>query len=87
MITTGSMPIPGAGTVFVQYRADDGWGTLDVEEGGVLVRSDALVVPAPTGLGAERSFAGDGWRATIADGWLVRPGERTGDYVIVQAAE
>jgi hypothetical protein len=87
MITTGSMPIPGAGTVFVQYRADDGWGTLDVEEGGVLVRSDALIVPAPTSLGAERSFAGDGWRATIADGWLVRPGERTGDYVIVRAAE
>ena len=83
-ITTGATPIPGAGTVFMVYRADDAWGTLDVEQGGVLVREETLVVPSPASLGAERAFAGDGWRATLADGWVVRPGARPGDYVVVQ---
>lgn len=82
-ITTGATPIPGAGTVFMVYRTDGAWGTLDVERGGVLVRDEALVVPAPASLeAAAREFAGDGWRVTVAEGWLVRPGPRAGDYVV-----
>lgn len=84
LITTGSTPIPG-GTVFVEYHADDAWGTIDVEQVGVLVGDDALVVAAPPNIdGAARAFGGEGWRVTLADGWTVRPGERRGDYVVVR---
>jgi hypothetical protein len=78
------MPI-GSGTVFVEYHADDAWGTIDVQQGGVLVRDDALVVAAPAELDeAARAFGGEGWRVTLADGWRVRPGKRRGDYVVVR---
>lgn len=83
IITTGSMPIPG-GTVFVEYHADDAWGRIDVE-GGVLLGVDELVVAAPAHVDeAARAFGGEGWRVTLADGWVVRPGERPGDYVVVR---
>jgi hypothetical protein len=87
MITTGAMPIPGAGTVFVSYRTEGPWGTLDVEQTGALVGDNTIVVPAPAGLTAgQRAFAGDGWRATVADGWVLAAGEREGDFALAPAA-
>lgn len=86
LITTGSTPIPGIGTVFVEYHASDAWGSIDVERGGVLLRDESLVVPAPATIAvAARAFSGDGWRVTLAEGWLVRPGPRTGDYVVTRS--
>jgi hypothetical protein len=86
LITTGSTPLPGVGTVFIEYHASDAWGSIDVDEGGVLLRDDSLVVPAPASLdAAARAFAGEGWRVTIAEGWLVRPGPRAGDYVVMKS--
>jgi hypothetical protein len=86
LITTGSVPIPGAGTVFLEYHASGPWGSIDVDRGGVLVGDDDIAVPAPRDENV-RALAGDGWRATLADGWIARPGERAGDYVIVEAAD
>jgi hypothetical protein len=87
-ITTGAMPIPGFGTVYVSYRAEGPWGTLDVEQTGALVGNDTIVVPAPAGLAAgERAFAGDGWRAMVADGWVLARGARAGDYALVPATQ
>jgi hypothetical protein len=82
------MPIPGFGTVYVSYRAEGPWGTLDVEQTGALVGNDTIVVPAPAGLAAgERAFAGDGWRAMVADGWVLARGARAGDYALVPATQ
>ena len=87
MITTGAMPIPGAGTVFVSYRTEGPWGTLDVEQTGALVGDNTIVVPAPAELAVgQRAFAGDGWRATVADGWVLAAGERKGDFALAPAA-
>lgn len=85
--TTGATPIPGAGTVFVEYRLTAPWGTIAATR-GLLESSDGqtLRVPAPFTTGAG-TLRGDGWEVTVAPGWVVRPGPRPGDFVIARAED
>lgn len=80
----GATPIPGSGTVyFSTYRIKAEWGSLEAVN-GVLVSSDRSTrsVPAPVRVDGS-SITGDGWTLTLAPGWVVRPGPRQGDYLVV----
>jgi hypothetical protein len=81
--TAGMTPIPGAGTVFPTYRTSAEWGSL--EAATVLVAADRtkLTLPAPAKTEGT-TIAGDGWKLTIAPGWVVRPGTRKGDFALVR---
>lgn len=80
----GATPIPGVGTVFVMpYRQRGVWGTLEATK-GVLVNEDGTRrLPGPVRI-AGTTLTGDGWTVTVAEGWVVRPGPRAGDYRIVR---
>jgi acetyl esterase/lipase len=84
----GATVIPGIGTVyFGPYRASGSWGALEAEK-GVLVASDGRSrrVSAPVRRD-DGTFAGDGWTFRAAAGWVIREGERRGDYEVVRQPE
>jgi hypothetical protein len=80
----GATPIPGAGTVYVlPYRQKGGWGTLDATN-GVLVSDDGTRrLPGPVRIDGA-NVTGEGWTVTVATGWIVRSGPRSGDYQIIR---
>jgi hypothetical protein len=80
----GATPIPGAGTVYVlPYRQSGQWGTLDASN-GVLVGDDGTRrLPGPVRI-AGANITGEGWTVTVATGWIVRSGPRSGDYQIIR---
>jgi hypothetical protein len=84
--TTGSVVIPGAGTVFFHNFTQSGqWGRLEAN-GGVLRSSDGATLSVPvTGTLEGISLKGDGWSATLNSGWAVRPAVRLGSFLIVRA--
>ena len=81
--TNGMMPIPGEGTVYPTFRTTGEWGSLVAEP--VLMSQDRsrLTVPAPKST-AGTTITGEGWTLEIAPGWVIRPGERAGDYRLVK---
>src|SRR3954447_5060440 len=79
--TTGSVVIPGAGTVFFHNFTQSGqWGRLEAN-GGVLRSSDGATLSVPvTGTLEGINLKGDGWSATLNSGWVVRPAARAGSF-------
>lgn len=59
------------------------WGKLQIDDVGGLLSPDnqSLRVTAPTNLQA-RPLAGPGWRLELAPGWTIRPGSKTGNFVV-----
>lgn len=82
-VTNWMTPIPGVGTVYPSFHTTADWGSLDAER--VLLAADrsTLTVPAPSSVEAS-VLTGDGWTLRIAAGWIVRPGQRPGDFELVQ---
>ena len=82
--TTGSVVIPGAGTVFFRnFTLSARWGRLDANN-GVLRASDGATLSVPvTGPLEGTPLRGDGWSATLNTGWIVRPAARPGSFTIV----
>jgi hypothetical protein len=81
--TTGATPIPGEGTVFFEYRVTAEWGTL--ESKGILESSDGKTLRLPASFRSEgNSLIADGWTITLSPGWSVHPGDRSGDFQILQ---
>lgn len=68
-----------------EAQVSDAWGVLKCSEGFLLVRRNGLIVrvqvPAPMDANA-RPLKGDGWTLDLQKGWLLSPGERSGDYVL-----
>ena len=80
----GATPIPGIGTVYVQpYNAKGQWGTLDARTGVLIGDDGTRRVAGPVRINGD-TLSGDGWTATIAPGWAVRSGPRSGDYQILR---
>jgi hypothetical protein len=80
----GATPIPGAGTVYVlPYNAKGAWGTLDAPKGVLIGDDGTRRVPGPVRIDGA-TLTGDGWAVTVAPGWTVRHGPRSGDYQIVR---
>lgn len=80
----GATPIHGAGTVYVlPYRQSGSWGTLDATN-GVLVSDDGTRrLPGPVHIDGT-NVTGEGWTVTVATGWIVRSGPRSGDCQIIR---
>ena len=81
----GATVIPDAGTVyFGHFDMSGDWGRL-VAEKGVLVATDGRSrrVAAPV-RGGGTTISGDGWTFKAAAGWVIRDGERRGDYEVVR---
>jgi hypothetical protein len=83
--TTGSVGIPGVGTVFFRnYTLSAQWGRLDANA-GVLRAADGATLSVPvTGPLEGTTLKGEGWSATLNSGWVVRPAARPGSFVIVR---
>jgi hypothetical protein len=83
--TTGSVVIPGAGTVFFRnFTRSTRWGSLNAD-GGVLLATDGSTLTVPvTGPLEGTTLQGEGWSATLSPGWVVRPAARPGSFVIVR---
>jgi hypothetical protein len=83
--TTGSVGIPGAGTVFFRnFTLSAQWGRLNAN-GGVLRAADGATLSVPvTGPLEGATLQGDGWSATLNPGWVVRPAARPGSFTIVR---
>jgi hypothetical protein len=80
----GATPIPGVGTVYFQrYTTKGEWGTLEATK-GVLIRDNGTrQLPGPVRIEGA-NVTGDGWTVTVAPGWTVGPGPRSGDYQIIR---
>lgn len=83
--TTGSVGIPGAGTVFFRnFTLSARWGRLNAND-GVLRSADGTTLAVPVAGPLEgTTLKGDGWSATLNSGWVVRPAARPGSFTIVR---
>ena len=83
--TTGSVGIPGVGTVlFRNFTLSAQWGSLNAD-GGVLRAADGATLSVPiTGPLEGTTLRGDGWSATVNAGWLVQPAARPGSFTIAR---
>jgi hypothetical protein len=71
-------------TVYPTLNVSDDWGELKVDGGAMLVREKGsiarLVLPAP----AAGATKGEGWEMNLKSGWVLVPGERSGDVTLVK---
>jgi len=83
--STGSVVIPGAGTVFFHNFTQSGqWGHLEANA-GVLRSSDGATLSVPViGPLKGTTLQGDGWSVTLNSGWAVRPAARPGSFFVVR---
>jgi hypothetical protein len=83
--TTGSVGIPGVGTVFFRnFTLVAQWGRLNAND-GVLRAADGATLSVPvTGPLEGATLQGDGWSITLNAGWLVQPAARPGSFTIVR---
>ena len=83
--TTGSVGIPGAGTVFFRsFTLSGQWGRLKAN-GGVLRAADGATLSVPVTAPLEgTTLKGDGWSVTVNAGWVVQPAARPGSFTIVR---
>src|SRR5207244_4849091 len=83
--TTGSVGIPGAGTVFFRnFTLSGRWGRLNAN-GGVLRSADGSTLSVPVTRPLEgTTLQGDGWSVTLNAGWGVQPAARPGSFTIVR---
>lgn len=81
--SSGITPIPGVGTVFPEVHVTAEWGVLQAAQ--VLRPDDRsnITVPAPASVQGS-TLEGDGWTLKIAPGWVVRAGNRPGDFQLVR---
>jgi hypothetical protein len=83
--TTGSVGIPGVGTVYFRnFTRSAKWGSLNANS-GVLLAADGTTVSVPvTGRLEGTTLQGDGWSVTLNAGWVVQPAARAGSFTIVR---
>jgi hypothetical protein len=81
--SSGITPIPGAGTVFPQVHVTAEWGVLTAAQALRPDNRTNITVPAPASV-VGSTLEGDGWTLRISPGWVVRAGNRPGDFQLVR---
>lgn len=83
--TTGSIGIPGVGTVLYRtFTLSAQWGRLNASD-GVLRAADGATLSLPVTAPLDgTTLRGEGWTITLNPGWVVRPAARPGSSVIVR---
>lgn len=76
------VPLPDVGTIYPTLQLVDRWGRLDVEAGGALLRREPRQATVPAGGLSPGAREGEGWKLTLAPGWKLQPGPRTGDWTV-----
>lgn len=75
-------PLGDLGTVYPTMTLTDAWGILTVTK-GALLKGDwsqvRVVAPKDT---TTQPVEGGGWTLELKTGWSLKPGQRTGDYVL-----
>ena len=71
------------GAVYGTLWLADDWGVADAPGGGLILTSFSVHLAAPTDVEGPQ-LAGDGWTLDLNPGWSVVPGERDGDYRVVE---
>lgn len=83
---TNLFPLGSEGTLYPTLRIVDVWGVLTVD-GGALVSSDFSNVRVAAPVSEDGSAqTGPGWRLQLSDGWLLTPGPRGSDWILVERA-
>jgi hypothetical protein len=83
----GATPIPGVGTVyFSRYTTKGEWGTLEATKGVLILDNGTRQLPGPVRIEGA-TLTGDGWTVTVAPGWTVRSGPRSGDFQIIRGPQ
>src|SRR5262245_61319069 len=83
--TTGSVGIPGVGTVFFgNFTLSARWGRLNANDGVLRAADGATLLVPVSGPLEGTTLRGDGWTVTLNSGWVVRPAARTGSFTIVR---
>jgi hypothetical protein len=85
---TDAVPIADHGTVYNSSDISDVWGTLRVTRNGVLLRrgatGDITAVVVPVLPGSSPPVSGSGWTLELSADWMIRPGERRGDWIVAR---
>jgi hypothetical protein len=83
--STGSVGIPGTGTVFFRnFTLSARWGRLNANR-GVLRAADGATLSVPVAGPLEgATLQGNGWSATLNPGWVVSPAARPGSFTVVR---
>lgn len=80
------IPLDSLGTAYPTGTFDAEWGKLEVASGGALLSSDGMILRvAALGSfadGAVGVVRGDGWVLSLKPGFVLRAGERAGDFVV-----
>ena len=80
---SGITPIPGVGTVFPEVHVTAEWGVLAAAQALRPDDRSNITVPAPASVQGS-TLEGDGWTLNISPGWVVRAGNRPGDFQLVR---
>jgi len=77
-------PFSDKQTVYTTRELQAEWGTLTVKDGAIL--EDLVSRTASVSLqgAAPDHLRGNGWTLKLNPGWVVRPGERAGDFVVAK---
>jgi hypothetical protein len=78
------IPIEGRGTVYPKIRVVDVWGILDVSNGALMESHFSKITVSTPVESAEIPVKGDGWTLQLNPGWAMKPGQRRGDYTLVE---
>jgi hypothetical protein len=81
--SSGITPIPGVGTVFPEVHVTAEWGVLRAAQALRPDDRSNITVPAPASVEGS-TLEGDGWTLVISAGWVVRAGNRPGDFQLVR---
>jgi hypothetical protein len=76
-------PLDEHGTVYPTMTMTDEWGRLVVSGDARMKDWRMLFVTLPKGTVTQGKVIKTAeWELTLADGWVVKPGERAGDYIV-----
>ncbi|HKR94668.1 MAG TPA: hypothetical protein VJW55_04880, partial [Candidatus Angelobacter sp.] len=83
----GVFPLDDNTSAYPALHVSDAWGILDISHGALMVREEGkfvrVVVEAPKDAeGKSGEIAQNGWKLSLAPGWMITKGSRAGDFTV-----